>query len=357
MKELAVERYLIAIMISMGGTSYAMHLAVIRDNDWIVIVRALCLLVKGFQACFKMIAMFYPKEVRDVTKILDDIYSTYQSKGKAFEIVLTNRMGITLRVQYIILSFYALAYVVLMFAPIASTIIYGEKEFITPFVIPGINPFSNNGYIITYGMVLFLSTLACISIVCGTLGSIIYLVNVPLFKDILKLKFQDYLRKVDRIYSLDFFFELGGDFLSVVSSLFIMFISKWPAAYANIFICMFTIYAYCFMGNLVTKTNDEIISMIYTEFLWYKLSSRHQKAIQVMLLRAQHPVVLTAGKIGPLSLVTAMQLSKSTYSVLMFKDDLKREQYLFTMKTTGRIKKGNRREVAAVGFKNEIKVH
>lgn len=90
--------------------------------------------------------MFYPQEICDITKILDD-------RGKPVEEVSKNRMRTIYRAQYIIQSIYTSSMCVTMCTTLVRTVIYGEKEFMTPFVITRIDPYTNNGYIITSGTI------------------------------------------------------------------------------------------------------------------------------------------------------------------------------------------------------------
>lgn len=57
--------------------------------------------------------------------------------------------------------------------------------------------------------------------------------------------------------------------------------------------------------------------MIYTNCLWYELPVKEEKLIIMMLAKAQNEVVLTAADMAPLSMNTALQLTKGIYSFSM----------------------------------------
>uniref|UniRef100_A0A1A9V907 Odorant receptor n=1 Tax=Glossina austeni TaxID=7395 RepID=A0A1A9V907_GLOAU len=63
--------------------------------------------------------------------------------------------------------------------------------------------------------------------------------------------------------------------------------------------------------------SDQLLLNIYTECLWYELTVQQQQMMLLMLIKAQSPVVLNIGKVMPLSLSSALQLTKAIYSFLM----------------------------------------
>uniref|UniRef100_A0A1B0BI33 Odorant receptor n=1 Tax=Glossina palpalis gambiensis TaxID=67801 RepID=A0A1B0BI33_9MUSC len=68
---------------------------------------------------------------------------------------------------------------------------------------------------------------------------------------------------------------------------------------------------------ILAKTSDKLLLNIYIECLWYELTVQQQQMILLMLIKSQSPVVLNIGKVMPLSLSSALQLTKAIYSFLM----------------------------------------
>lgn len=63
--------------------------------------------------------------------------------------------------------------------------------------------------------------------------------------------------------------------------------------------------------------NDEVLDIIYCNSLWYELTIPEQKLILLMLRKSQNPLTLTIGQIMPLSMSTALSLTKAIYSYMM----------------------------------------
>jgi len=57
--------------------------------------------------------------------------------------------------------------------------------------------------------------------------------------------------------------------------------------------------------------------VIYTNCLWYELPVKEEKLIILMIAKAQKEVCLTAADMAPLSMNTALQLTKGIYSFSM----------------------------------------
>lgn len=78
----------------------------------------------------------------------------------------------------------------------------------------------------------------------------------------------------------------------------------------------FVLYAFS-VSSFFHSQNDEVTEIIYSNCLWYELSVPEQKLILLMLRKSQAPINLTIGQIMPLSMSTALQLTKAIYSYMM----------------------------------------
>lgn len=63
--------------------------------------------------------------------------------------------------------------------------------------------------------------------------------------------------------------------------------------------------------------NEEFTDSIYTHCVWYELPVVEQKLFVLMLAKAQTELALTAMDVVPLSMATALQLTKGVYSFSM----------------------------------------
>ncbi|XP_063977587.1 odorant receptor 63a-like [Diachasmimorpha longicaudata] len=73
------------------------------------------------------------------------------------------------------------------------------------------------------------------------------------------------------------------------------------------------LFADCFVGQRVMDASSDLKETI-TNAKWYNASLRTQKLIPLMLLRAQHPVVLTAGKVVVMGMNTFATVLKTAAS-------------------------------------------
>ncbi|XP_061388019.1 odorant receptor 67d-like [Musca vetustissima] len=71
-------------------------------------------------------------------------------------------------------------------------------------------------------------------------------------------------------------------------------------------------------GNITYRIfhNDDITDIVY-DCKWYDLSVSEQKMVLIMLRVSQNPPIMTIGDLMPLSMNTALQLTKSIYTIAM----------------------------------------
>nr|QNH68042.1 odorant receptor 17 [Apriona germarii] len=72
---------------------------------------------------------------------------------------------------------------------------------------------------------------------------------------------------------------------------------------------------YCWFGHNMIASSDNINDAIYMSN-WYEAEHSLKKSIMIFMEKCKKPVVLTAGKIFPLSLVTFTSIIRLSYSYL-----------------------------------------
>nr|QUP79566.1 odorant receptor 6 [Monochamus saltuarius] len=77
----------------------------------------------------------------------------------------------------------------------------------------------------------------------------------------------------------------------------------------------FQVAMYCWFGNNIIASSDELNDAIYMSN-WYEADISLKKSILIFMEKCKKPVVLTAGKIFPLSLITFTSIMRSSYSYL-----------------------------------------
>ncbi|XP_055382138.1 odorant receptor 67d-like [Condylostylus longicornis] len=104
--------------------------------------------------------------------------------------------------------------------------------------------------------------------------------------------------------------------VSAIFSVYIIITGNWPAAYPYFVLNFNALYIYCFLGTALDNATDRCVDIIY-EIEWYNLDLRSRKMILVMLIKAQKKTVFTVGGVAPLSVNTALQVTKTIYSYIM----------------------------------------
>lgn len=66
-----------------------------------------------------------------------------------------------------------------------------------------------------------------------------------------------------------------------------------------------------------TFQNADFIDAIYSNCLWYELPVKEQKLMILMLAKSQTELALTAMDVMPLSMASALQMTKGIYSFSM----------------------------------------
>ncbi|XP_055376360.1 odorant receptor 67d-like [Condylostylus longicornis] len=79
---------------------------------------------------------------------------------------------------------------------------------------------------------------------------------------------------------------------------------------------MMSVYIYCIIGTICENAADEVIDLIY-EIDWYLLKVSNQKIILIMLIKSQQKELFTVAYVAPLSVNTALQVTKTVYSYWM----------------------------------------
>ncbi|XP_018564120.1 odorant receptor 85b-like [Anoplophora glabripennis] len=139
--------------------------------------------------------------------------------------------------------------------------------------------------------------------------------NVVLHYGILKL-----VRVIEDTFSYATFFQFFSSVVVICFTGFEMMIVP-PNSIQFISMCtyfnamIFQVAMYCWFGHSIIASSDKINDAIYMSN-WYEADLSLKKSIMIFMEKCKKPVVLTAGKIFPLSLVTFTSIMRSSYSYL-----------------------------------------
>ncbi|KAJ8679629.1 hypothetical protein QAD02_015416, partial [Eretmocerus hayati] len=122
-------------------------------------------------------------------------------------------------------------------------------------------------------------------------------------------KFLTFAKNLEDSFSMVSFVHVTGLTLLIMTSGFTVMVAtenNAPVEALNyaIFLLAFLLNSafYCYAGEYLTN-HSETIAMEINSCPWYEFPTAHQKDINFILMRAQIPVVMTAGKFNQLSLV------------------------------------------------------
>ncbi|XP_065361863.1 odorant receptor 67d-like [Calliphora vicina] len=328
-------------------TIYTIYVGLVVDKDWKVVLQTLSLVGSAVQGYSKLILCIYRRLViSSMNKKLDNIYLEYQ-KDKDYLETLRYRTDLATKMLKIVLWIYVIPASTIIVYPLIYSMLYNKKVFVMQFLLPGIDPLTHFGYVLHNVFHVILICLGAFGNFASDMYIFIFIINIPLLKDILRIKceklnrialkardptktmpvvkeivewhqnYNTFAQQVEEVYYGVIFVQVFTSVVSICCTLFSIVIRSWPAAFAYLLYSVVMMYAYCALGNLVEISNDEVIDIIYCDCLWYELSVPEQKLILLMIRKAQKPLTLTIGQIMPLSMNTALQLTKAIYSYMM----------------------------------------
>jgi len=141
---------------------------------------------------------------------------------------------------------------------------------------------------------------------------------------------------MDQIFFLIILAHVFCSAASIVSTSYCMLKGIFPAAPVFLVLSIASLYLYCGLGTLVDisvssgnkallkevieffiSQNNDCSELIYTDSLWYNLPISEQRIVLLMLRKSQATESVSVGNMMPLTVGTALQLSKAIYSILM----------------------------------------
>ncbi|CAD6994681.1 unnamed protein product [Ceratitis capitata] len=317
-------------------------------TDWTVLLDVFSPISCAAQGTIKLFSLVcYPKLYRKLALDLGEIYEKYQLLGQKYENKLLTWNKDMKRLLIIGgLIYFASAWIALI-TPLGLYILKGEKHLIIMCQMPYIDGSTNQGYFILIGYNLICVFVASFGLYAFDLYVFLFLTHSIFFYDIFALKVDDLhevLRQNDKDNAcchwsmilpsgtsttwsefndhcnLIFFWPITSHILcttlGILSTLLIIMLKYWPGAYPYIFVCFVWLYMYSFLGTRVEICNDQFCDGIY-DIKWYDLDLKNQKTVCLMLTESQVPRIITIAGVEPLSMNTALKITRSIYSLAM----------------------------------------
>ncbi|KAH8416947.1 hypothetical protein KR222_000184, partial [Zaprionus bogoriensis] len=348
-------------------TLYTIRVGLVLKDDWTVILEVLGLAGSGVHGMTKMICcVIHARRIREVQGNYESIYTEYELKGGEYTKCLHECINTFWKFTVAVMCFYVLVGGGLILYPIYYALMYKEKMLIMQFLVPFIDHTTDRGYLLLTVIHVVCVHIACFGNFAVDMYFFLFITNVPLIKNIFKVKLKEFneiakqrdqydkmhsmlwellalhqqyvriLRATEQIFNVVMLVELVTLCTSILCSISCIFLQVWATAPIYMVYCFVLLYAFCGLGTLVESSvrlanrnnystslldfllqNEDFMDAVYSDCLWYELPVKEQKLIILMLAKAQREHALTAMDVLPMSMATALQLTKGVYSFSM----------------------------------------
>uniref|UniRef100_A0A1B0G3J7 Odorant receptor n=1 Tax=Glossina morsitans morsitans TaxID=37546 RepID=A0A1B0G3J7_GLOMM len=319
------------------------------QNDWSIVLKVITMSTTATQGLIKLQNFLCnPKTLRKLAEELEEVYLEYERRtNQKYPKYLQRSIALIKRINYAVLAFCLIALSTVIVWPLIFSYVKGEKLLVGSMRIPCVDDKNGWGFIIHFA-------LQSVMLIIGAYGNFaadsycfLLLAHTSLFKDLLYCKFQDlneilqqyprnslrskpllqdilkwhqkhvlFIETASSIYFWVILVQISTAVTGIVTTLVCQFLGIYPTAVGYLIYCAVLFYIYCGIGNLYERVNEEVINII-CDSLWYELTIDEQKLILFMLHKSQTVEGLTIGNLIPLSLNTALKLTRFMYTLSM----------------------------------------
>ncbi|XP_062542279.1 uncharacterized protein LOC134210252 [Armigeres subalbatus] len=269
-----------------GCTSYiftSMYSAWYYFPDVYKMLQALAPVGMAFQGCIKLcVALVHRKFFQGSAKFLEDFHQRHATRPEDNAVLLGLMKKLHLASRMLLCA-YVLAILGFGLYPVYVYVMYGERTFAINVLLPGIDPDTHWGYVLTVAYQMFLLAIAMAGISAFDTTFMIFVSNLAGLVDVYTNK----LKELDRLLEK----------------------RKTKPAEVRTLVREILIAHY---GIVRRDYNDEVILAI-NGTMWYMLDKSQLKMIQFMLHRCQNPSNLTVGGFAPLNIETFVEIMKTIY--------------------------------------------
>uniref|UniRef100_A0A1I8Q921 Odorant receptor n=2 Tax=Stomoxys calcitrans TaxID=35570 RepID=A0A1I8Q921_STOCA len=183
---------LVAINLYLVCTGYTIYVDIYIERDWTKVLQTLCLLGSAVQGYCKLLNAILGKEnLRFLVHELHQIYEEYDKKDADYRCYLGKSIdGVSKSIKLILAIYVASVIGIISVVPIYR-LFFHENIFVMQFLLPGIDPETEFGYIV-------MNCMHCTCIILGAFGNFAadtyfftYVSHIPLLTNILKCKIRD----------------------------------------------------------------------------------------------------------------------------------------------------------------------
>ncbi|XP_067644597.1 odorant receptor 67d-like [Eurosta solidaginis] len=331
----------------------ATTVASVFSENWTYLLEASCMVGSVLQGITKLISgIAYTKQIAGMRLEIEELYREYEVKGEIYCKVLNECCERVWRIIKMVGHIYAAAAYGIILLTLILIIFSDSKVYVMHFLIPGIDVDTTFGYGVTLAVHTVVFLAGAFGLFAGDLFFLIYLSQPELFRDLLALKVKDLnegaidnTKSANRLlieiiewhqYYTDFnercnfmFYyiitmQIVTSGISIICTMYIVLMGDWPGAYLYILVAFCGLYLYCIIGTKIESCNHEFYEEL-CNINFYDLDVRNQKMIIFLLKKSQNPSEIKIGGVLPLSVQTALSITKSIYGIftmmLGFLDD------------------------------------
>ncbi|KAH8419238.1 hypothetical protein KR222_011832, partial [Zaprionus bogoriensis] len=286
--------------------------------------------------------------IRDIMHSTRSIFGDYEQRGADYCEALNQGINRLVAIMRLIRNGYMVSYTVMCSAPLIYLWYDGTRVTITQYELPGIPLENNVGFVITYLVQVLSMVLAGIGFYAGDMMGCLALMQILTFADILQLKSRDlnatldrgksiaavrvhaqlvdfikwhqlfttYCHDVERIYQILFSGQVVSSAISILSTFCVILTEFHLISVIYFMVSAYSMSVYCVVGTKIEHAYDQVYDSI-CNVSWQELSAPQRKLFGLTLKEAQNAKPIIMLGILPLSVRTALQITKLIYSVSM----------------------------------------
>ncbi|XP_036336897.1 odorant receptor 67d-like [Rhagoletis pomonella] len=334
---------IVILCISIYFIFTATTVASVFSENWKYLLEASCMVGSVLQGITKLISgIAYTKGLSGVRVELEAFYREHETKGEAYCKALEECCERVWRVIKMVGHIYAATVFGILTLTIILVVATERQVYVMHFFIPGLDVDTQFGYLATMAVHTVVFLAGAFGLFAGDLFFLIYLGQPELFRDILVLKvkalneasakncktterllidiiewhqyYTDYNERCNGIFYYIITMQIVTSGISIICTMYIVLMGDWPGAYLYILVAFCGLYLYCIIGTKTETCNHAFCEELYN-INWYDLQVKHQKMLVFVLKKSQNPSEIKIGGVLPLSVQTALSITKSIYGI------------------------------------------
>ncbi|EDW84627.2 uncharacterized protein Dwil_GK14212 [Drosophila willistoni] len=342
-------------------TGFTLLSIILNAHDWKECLKISLMLGGLFHGIGKFFTcLFKQSRMRYITFYTSNIFKEYEQLSPIYVKILNIGLDRLLQIMWILRNGYLVTFLLMTVIPLGLLFYNGTRVTIMQYQIPGLPLENNISYTITYIIQIVTISVAGFGFYAGDLFVLLALTQILTFADILQVKvnklneslkgksakraemaqvgalvegeyerhtillevvkwhqeFTSYCRYVNDLYHDLIASQVLSMAMAVMLSFCINLISFHLPSAIYFVVSAYSMVVYCILGTKIEFAYDQVYTSI-CDISWQELSSKQRKYFGMVLREAQRPPTITILGVMPLSVRTALQITKLIYSLSM----------------------------------------